>query len=259
VTSALAGRRVLLLRPESRSRRLLAALAALGATGQAVPITGTEPPGDPAAFDAALIDLAAGDFDWVGFTSVNAVRAVLDRAGRLDLNPMVPASTRIAAVGPATAEATHQGGLPVDLLPTGAGSATTLAAAWPAPVGEATVLLPRSESAADTLPDLLAAKGFRVSPIGAYRTVTMPLPATVAADLSSGGYDAVVLTAGSVVGALTGAPISPGTVVVTIGEATAAAARAAGLEPVTAAEPTDAGLLATLTGALEAAEEGRSR
>jgi uroporphyrinogen-III synthase len=242
---------VLVLRPEVRARSLLAALADAGATGQAIAVTAVRPPSDPASFDSAVLALAGGDYDWVGFTSVNAVELVAARARALRLDPAIPADTRVAAVGPATAAAAHALGIAVDLVPTGPGSAAALGAAWPAAAGGATALLPQSELAGDTLTDLLTAKGFRVVRVGAYRVEPVPLPATVAADLSGGSYDAVVLTAGSVVGALADTRPAAGTVVVALGEPTAEAARRTGLTPVVAERPTDDGLMAALVAALE--------
>jgi len=247
---------VLVLRPEARARSLLAALADSGATGQAVAVTAVRPPSDPASFDSAVVALAAGDYNWVGFTSVNALDAVAQRARVLRLAPAVPADTRVAVVGPATAEAVHALGIPIDLQPSGAGSAAALAAAWPTATRDETVLLPQSELATDTLAEQLVTKGFRVVRVGAYLIEPIPPPATVAADLASGLYDAVVMTAGSVVGALADTPVPAETVVVCLGEPTAEAARRTGLTPVVADRPTDDGLVAALTAALEHRRRG---
>ena len=249
--AVLSGARVLVLRPEARARSLLTALADAGATGQAVAVTAVRPPSDRASLDAAILALAAGDYNWVGFTSVNAVEAVVMRAKTLQVAPAIPADTSVAAVGPATAAAAHALDIPVDLVPTGPGSATTLAEAWPAAGHDEVVLLPQSELADGTLADLLVAKGFEVVRVGAYRVEPVPLPAIVATDLTGGGFDAVVLTAGSVVEALAGTPPAPGTVVITLGEPTATAARRFGLTPVVADRPTDDGLMAALAAALE--------
>ncbi len=249
--SGLAGARVLVLRPEARANSLLSALADAGATGQAVAVTAVRPPSDPASFDSAVLALVAGDYDWVGFTSVNAVEVVVERAQALGLPRVVPADTRVAVVGPATAASAHALGLPVDLVPTGPGSAAALAAVWPATARAESVLLPQSELAGDALAESLTAKGFRVVRVGAYGLDPVPLPATVVADLAGGRFDAVVLTAGSVVRALAGTAPAAGTVVVTLGEPTAQAARRAGLAPVVADRPTDDGLMAALTAALE--------
>ncbi len=246
--TALSGWRVLVPRPPGRSSSLTALLEAEGAAVEAVPFISIESPADAGALDLAVLGLTGGDFDWVGFTSVNAVEAVVGRACQLSLSPAVPADTRVAAVGPATADAVRSAGLPVDLVPTGAGSAAALAAAWPTGRPGESVLLPQSEIAGHTLRDRLSAAGFAVLPVVAYRTVINPPAGAVAAGLAAGRYQAVLLTSPSTVRALGAVPIAPGTVFAAIGGSTAAAAAEAGLHiAYTAAEPTDAALVSGLT------------
>ena len=205
------------------------------------------PPTDLGALDAAVMALASGEFSWVGFTSVNSLAAVLDRAGHLALSPAVPADTQVAAVGPATAQALRAAGFPVDLVPEHGGSAADLASVWPAAHTGESVLLPQSEIAGTVLADDLVGKGFRVEKVTAYRTVPTPLPDSVAADLAAGAFEAVVLTSPSTAQSLAAAAIAPGTVLGAIGRSTAAAATAAGLTiAYTATDPTDAALIGGL-------------
>lgn len=189
--------------------------------------------------DLRLVDLARGEYRWVGFTSAAAVDAVLTRADQLGLSPAVPADTRVAAVGPATAAALRATGLPVDLQPPTGGSADALAACWPHPSGDAAVLLPRSDVAAPGLPTALTAMGYRVDTVTAYRTVIQPVPQPLAAELSAGAFDAVLFTSPSTVQAVGDVQIPPSTVLCAIGRPTTATAAATG-RPVhlTAAAPT---------------------
>ncbi|RIJ77105.1 uroporphyrinogen-III synthase [Nakamurella silvestris] len=246
----LEGRRVLIPRPAGRSRSLLRLLDEAGAQGQAVPFIEITPPTDTAALDAAVISLSHGDFDWVAFTSVNAVAAVRNRAGELGLSPVIPADCSVAAVGPATAAALREAGLPVDLQPEHQHSAVGLAAIWPRPRAVARrVLLPQSEIALPTLADLLVAAGFEVETVTAYRTVPADLPAGVREDLAAGNYDAVLMTSPSTVDTLVASgALAPSTAVGAIGATTAAAIEAAGLVTAFVAESaTDAGLVTALT------------
>jgi len=245
--NSLAGWRVLVPRPKGRSSALLTLLARQGALAQAVPMITIAAPSDLGALDAAVLALAAGEFDWVGFTSVNALAAVVDRARQLALSPAVPADTRVAAVGPATSAALRAAGIPVDLTPGRGGSGATLAAIWPAAHAGESVLLPQSEIAGPLLADTLTAKGFRVEAVTAYRTLPCPLPGAVAADLAAGAFEAVLLTSPSTAQALAGTVIAGGTVLGAIGPTTATAATAAGLEiAYTASDPTDSALIAGL-------------
>ena len=160
---------------------------------------------------------------------------------------MVPAGTRVAAVGPGTAEAIRKAGLPVDLVPDTGGSAAALAAIWPEAEPGDTVLLPRSDRAVPTLPDALSAKSFRVDAVVAYRTGVNALGEDVAAELVAGSIGAVLLTSPSTVEPLRGIPIADSVLLGAIGMPTADAIRAAGLRPAfVAARPGAAGLVDAL-------------
>jgi len=245
----LAGWRVLVPRPADRAGELVAALTAVGADAVPIELISTAPPVDPGALDRRLAELSRGGFDWVAFTSATAVSAVLDRSSSLGLTPSVGAGTRVATVGPATAAASLAAGLAVDLQPPTGGSAAALAQVWPAAGAGESVLLPRSDLAAPLLPDALFAKGYRVEAVIAYRTVLLPPASSLAADLSAGGFDAVLFTSPSTVSALAGIPLPATTVLGAIGEPTTRALLAAG-RPVgfTAARPSAGGLVAGLAG-----------
>ncbi len=227
-TGPLTGWRVLVPRPVDRAGELTNLLQAVGAEPVSVPLIAIAPPADPGPLDLALIDLGRSRFSWVGFTSVNAVDAVIRRAAELGVDPAIPADTRVAAVGAATTAALRNAGLPVDLQPAGSGSAEALAAQWPTARPGEPVLLPRSDIARPGLPDALLAKGYRVETVTAYRTVVQPLSAELTADLLADRFDAILLTSPSCVTALADAPIGPTVVLGAIGRPTAAAVAAAG-------------------------------
>src|ERR1700722_6419983 len=75
--SPLAGKRVVITRAQAQSAPLAAALKAHGAEVIALPLIQILPPMDYAALDGALRDLRK--FDWLIFTSQNAVTGVSDR------------------------------------------------------------------------------------------------------------------------------------------------------------------------------------
>jgi uroporphyrinogen-III synthase/uroporphyrinogen III methyltransferase/synthase len=112
------------------------------------------------------------------------------------------------------------------------------------------VLLPRSDRARPELPDALRHRGYRVTEVIAYRTVTLPVPAETARALATGGLDAVLLTSPSTAAAVAEVPVAAGVIVVAIGASTAAAARDAGLAvTATATQPSAPGLVEALAGA----------
>lgn len=242
MTGGLAGRRVLVLRSDRPDRVMIDALRAAGAEALEARVLAIAPPTDVAALDAAVADLADGRYRWVGFTSINAVTAVHDRATvhGLDLGAALRrVGTSVAAVGPATEQALVAAGVEVRLTPRTGGSAAALAAIWPPPEAPARVLLPRSDLAAATLPDALGVAGYDVHLVVAYRTVARSLSSVVVGDLGAGRFDALVCTASSTVRSLAGLEVAGDTVVAAIGAPTADALRRRGLAVgVEAAEPT---------------------
>lgn len=231
------------------------ALEAAGARVTAARLITVEPPVDGGALDAAVRRWVAGRYRWLAFTSASTVTVWSARTRALDLysDGSAGAPSRIAAVGPATARAVREAGWPVDLLPAAGGSAQELAAAWPAPPpGEpSTVLLPRSDRAAPTLPDALTAAGHLVETVVAYRTVTHAPEPAVADRLTRGGFAAALFTSPSTVQALGAVRPSPGTVVGAIGRPTADAVRDAGWDlHFTAAAPTPTAFVQGLLTAL---------
>ena len=71
-TGPLAGKRVVVTRAPEQASELIRALEALGAEVLLLPTVGFAPAEDPAELDAAFARLA--EFDWILFTSQNAVR-----------------------------------------------------------------------------------------------------------------------------------------------------------------------------------------
>ena len=164
-------RRILVTRRSEQSRSLVDALSALGATVVEVPLIAQEPPEDGSPLDRALGRLAS--YEWLAFTSANAVDAVADRLDQL--GGKLPARLRLASVGPATAHAIAERftGRGVDLQPVSRYRAEGLVEAFRAlDLAGQHVLLPVSDRARDTLAAGLRAQGARVETVIAYRTVT---------------------------------------------------------------------------------------
>lgn len=252
MTGPLTGLRVLVPRETTGPDPLVIALTAAGATPLVVPLIQTVPPSDPTELDDALLALEVGYYGWVAVTSASAVPVLVDRAEETGhaLAGLL-AGVRVAAVGGSTARALREAGVRVDLVPTGRSSARTLLAAWP-PAGEAPsrVLLPLGDLASSALADGLAAHGWTVDVVVAYRTVPGPAPEPgTRAAWDAGRVDAVLLTSGSTARNLLtmlGAPPA-GTLVCCIGDSTATEARRAGIAVDAVAEDqTPGGLVAAL-------------
>jgi uroporphyrinogen-III synthase len=241
-------RRILVTRRSEQSGSLVDALSALGATVVEVPLIAREPPEDASPLERALGRLAS--YEWLAFTSANAVEAVGERLARLGAT--VPAQVRLASVGPATAQAIRErfAGRRVDLQPVSRYRAEGLVEAFRAlDLAGQHVLLPVSDRARDTLAAGLRAQGAQVDAVEAYRTVT-PDDARHRLERSlAEGIDLVLLASPSAVEGLLQAlgDCARGLAVAVIGPVTEQAARDAGLDVrVVGAPSTVAGLLAAL-------------
>jgi uroporphyrinogen III methyltransferase/synthase len=75
-TKPLFGWRVLVPRTKEQAGSLSARLRSYGAVPEEVPTISVEPPRNPLQMDKAVRGLVEGRYEWIAFTSVNAVRAV---------------------------------------------------------------------------------------------------------------------------------------------------------------------------------------
>ncbi len=163
----LEGKRIVVTRAVEQSRELLARLESMGATVLLFPAVSFSEPSDTAELDRAIRSL--GEFDWILFTSANAVRFFAGRCRKLGVEPSQDGNYRCAAVGPATASAVAAEGFPVDHVAQeflGAALARELSA-W---IAGKKIVLPRSDRARPDLPDALKAAGAEVTEVVAYHT-----------------------------------------------------------------------------------------
>ena len=167
--SPLDGRRIVITRSAAQSEMLAKELSARGAIPVVLPLVSFADPEDFAPFDRAIAEIE--QFDWIVLTSAQAVRAVVKRGEELERSLMRSGSKlRIASVGPVTAEAARQAGLPVEYV-----AETHTGAALAEELGDrlqgARVFLPRSDRANPDLPAALKRSGAQVIEVIAYRTL----------------------------------------------------------------------------------------
>jgi uroporphyrinogen-III synthase len=139
----------------------MAGLTSLGAIASEVPLIERLPPSDPVPLDAALRGLAR--YDWLVFTSANAVEAVA--RGMTALGVGLPSGLSLASVGPATTLAAQAAwpGVRVAIEPAADFRGAGLVAAFaPAVLEGRSVLLPVSDRAADTVARGLSERGAKV-------------------------------------------------------------------------------------------------
>jgi uroporphyrinogen III methyltransferase/synthase len=253
-TKPLFGWRVLVPRTKDQAGTTTSRLQAFGAVSDVVPTISVEPPRTPQQMERAVKGMVTGRYEWVGFTSVNAVRAVREKFEEFGLDARAFAGLKVAAVGGVTAQALRTWGIEPDLVPSSEQSARGLLDDWPPydelldPINR--VFLPRADIATDTLVAGLQQVGWEVDDVTAYRTVRAAPPAApIREAIKAGAYDAVVFTSSSTVRNLVGiaGKPHPATVVACIGPATAKTAEEHGLRvDVLSPEPSAAALVEAL-------------
>lgn len=230
------GWRVLVPRTKDQAPALSARLRGYGAVPEEVPTISVEPPRNPLQMDKAVRGLVEGRYEWIAFTSVNAVKAVREKFEEYGLDARAFSGLKIAAVGDKTAAAIAAWGLRADLLPSGEQSAAGLLADWPEyddlldPINR--VFLPRADIATENLVAGLVDLGWECDDVTAYRTVrATPPPAPTRDAIKTGKFDAVVFTSSSTVRNLVGiaGKPHPSTIIAVIGPATAKTAEEHGL------------------------------
>jgi uroporphyrinogen III methyltransferase/synthase len=252
------GWRVLVTRPRGQEHGLSRALRDAGAEPIAIPTIRIAPPEDPGPLRRAAHQ--AGDYDAVVFTSANGVGAFFGALAETGGDARRLGRARVAAIGPATAEALADRGVRADVVPAefrGEAAAAAILADLGDRARGARVLLPRALVAREVLPEVLRGAGARVDVVPAYRTLG---PDAADAErlrslLAAREVDAVTLTSSSTAERLCEALGGPGpaaaaldgVTLASIGPITTATAERLGLRvAVSAAEYTAPGLLAAL-------------
>jgi uroporphyrinogen III methyltransferase/synthase len=233
---ALYGWRVLVPRTKDQAGAMSDRLRSHGAIPIEVPTISVEPPRSPAQMERSVKGLVDGRYQWVIFTSTNAVRAVWEKFTEFGLDARAFSGVKIACVGEATAAKVRTLGIVPELVPSGEQSSEGLLEEFPPyddildPVDR--VLLPRADIATETLAAGLRERGWEIDDVTAYRTVrAAPPPANIREMIKTGGFDAVCFTSSSTVRNLVGIAGKPHTrtIVAVIGPQTAATAVEFGL------------------------------
>jgi len=235
-TKPLFGWRVLVPRTKDQAGVVSSRLRGYGAVPDEVPTISVEPPRNPLQMEKAVRGLVEGRYEWIAFTSVNAVKAVREKFEDYGLDARAFSGLKIAAVGDKTAAALAAWGLRADLVPEGEQSAAGLLEVWPEfdevldPINR--VFLPRADIATENLVAGLIDLGWECDDVTAYRTVrAAPPPAPTRDAIKTGKFDAVVFTSSSTVRNLVGiaGKPHPSTVIAVIGPQTAKTAEEHGL------------------------------
>ena len=228
------GKRILVTRPKDQSMELVDRLEAMGADAIEAPMIRILPPEDDGPLEDACA--RAGEFDWIVFSSANAVDAFIGRllAGPVDLRAL--GGVKLCGVGPGTAEHLTRLGLKVDLVPAEYRAEAVLRAlSENGGVRGLKILLPHADIGRELIADELRKQGADVTEIIAYRTIAVEADREGEPDiyrmLLERSIDVVTFTSASAVrnfvrilGAEPAADLLAATVVACIGPVTAEAA-----------------------------------
>jgi uroporphyrinogen III methyltransferase/synthase len=182
-------------RPSDEADRAASALEALGAEVLLAPTVTIGPPDDFGPLDRAIDRL--GEFDWLVFTSGNGVRYFLDRLEARGRDLRALGRLKLAAIGPATAEALARFRLRADLVPD-AYRSEALAEALAGQAAGRRVLLARADRGRAVLREELE-KVAEVEQVAVYSNADAPsLPAEVADRIAEGSVDWITLTSSAI-------------------------------------------------------------
>lgn len=230
----LSGRRIVVTRSREQADELIEMLEERGAEAILAPAIRIAPPEDLSGLERACAE--AGAFDWLVFTSGNAVDAFMERLlAAADVRELK--GVKICTVGESTASRLANYGIRVDLVPPEfRAEALVEALKGTGEIAGRRVLFPRADIARDVVADELRAAGAEVVEVVAYRTV----PGTLERDGDHDIYrmlldkqiDAVTFTSASsvrnfaqILGPEQAADLLQTTVVASIGPVTAEAAQ----------------------------------
>ena len=192
------GKRVLVTRAEHQTKELHRLFLERGSLPVEMPVIKINPPESWRELDRAVLDLKS--YDWIIFTSVNAVEILWKRLQAKKLDARQFSEAKIGAIGPATAEAIESKGLRPDYVPKIYTSQGFLAGLNKRDVAGRRVLLPRADIAGRELTEGLAKLGAKVHQVTAYRTAKVIRPVAQAKQmLLSGEIDVITFTSASTV------------------------------------------------------------
>jgi len=164
------GTRVLVTRPRDQAAEMVDRLAIMGAETIEAPMIRIVPPEDLGPLQLAADNVA--EFDWIVFTSANAVESFMSALLEGDRDVRSLTGPRICTVGTGTAERLARYGIKADLIPGEfRGEAVVSALAADGSLDGLRVLVPRADIGRDVIAEGLRSAGALVTDVVAYRTV----------------------------------------------------------------------------------------
>ncbi len=206
-TRPLHGKHILVTRAAHQAAAFVALLEQYGAQVTTLPTIAVTDPVSWHDLDSALQRLreqkagTARHYDWIFFTSANAVKFFLNRLVFHGDHPDLLTGLRVCAIGKATAGVVRDAGLEVDLVPAqfnAEGVVESFVAFHGGQVAGLRVLQPRARMAREVLGEALTALGVALEVVEAYQTVRADVdPVQWQTRLQSGAFDVVTFASPS--------------------------------------------------------------
>ena len=221
------GKKIVVTRTREQASKLSKKLAALGAEVIELPTIEIRPRADQGDLIRAIGEI--GTFDWIIFTSQNAVKVFFRELARAGKDGRALHGNKIAAIGPATAGELGKYFLVPDLVPPEFVAEAMIAELAKFGVTGRRVLIPCAAEARDALRDGLAELGAEVRRVPVYDTV-VPERLDDGAREAAGGADIVTFTSSSTARNFFALGIQTGALFASIGPVTSATVRESGKE-----------------------------
>jgi len=161
------GRTVVVTRAREQASPSASLFEEMGARVMQFPTIAISPLKDWAEVDDAVLRIS--EYEWLIFTSANGVRFFRERMEALGRDSRAFSGVRIAAIGPATADAVHAMGINPDFVPDSYVAESVADGLMNRGIKSA--LLPRAREAREVLPERLRAFGARVDVVPVYETM----------------------------------------------------------------------------------------
>lgn len=165
---ALSGMRIVVTRAVHQAEELACPLRDLGADVILLPLIEIAPPSDPEPLRRAAS--RADEYDWIIFTSANAVAAFAAELPR----PPASCKARVATVGPATRRAAEERGFRISLMPPSYIAEVLAEVLRLEKLNGRRILIPSAAVTRDVVAAELAKCGAEVELVEAYRNVLPP-------------------------------------------------------------------------------------
>ena len=192
------GRSIMVTRGADQAGEFSSKLERLGARAYCCPTIELTPPESHAELDEAV--LALDSFDWIIFTSYNAVKYFFGRLADHGLDSRALGRCRVCAVGPKTAAALVAFGIRADLVPNDYKAEGVVAAFADMDIAGKWVLFPRGDRAREVIPEELTRMGAQVlAPVCYANRTPDDIPAESLRALEERRLDCVTFTSSSTV------------------------------------------------------------